>query len=224
MRTLDHSLKGSGAGGKGGLGYRQGEESGRRWSAWRQGSSHCSSHGWAGRAWRGPPGAALLAGSPSSRRFANDPVIEMSPHSRFVAAAGADATIERRLTAHERYYRTGVPYQRRLNCIKLPLEAVDGLEDVARHAHPPRISTSHGEISPVSLLVVWRPRVGQLRDERTRTAFCSALPPWAPMRPTPPRSRGSSRSRTASPNMLKLYTTMVRKMPGHMASHGACCM
>ena len=39
----------------------------------------------------------------------------------------------------------------------------------------------------------------------------------APRRPPPPRSRGSSRSRTASPNMLRLYTTIVRHRPGQSA-------
>ena len=65
-------------------------------------------------------------------------------------------------------------------------------------------------------------------------------------RPAPPRRRGSSRSRTAAPNMFKgdhrdervlhrvgmnssslgqiSATAMVRKSPGHMANQGATCM
>ena len=40
----------------------------------------------------------------------------------------------------------------------------------------------------------------------------------------PPRSRGSSRSRTASPNMFRQYTTTVSATPGHIASRGAISM
>ena len=46
----------------------------------------------------------------------------------------------------------------------------------------------------------------------------------APRRPPPPLSRGSSRSRTASPNMFRQYTTIVRHSPGHSASRGATSM
>ena len=49
----------------------------------------------------------------------------------------------------------------------------------------------------------------------------SDAPRSAPRRPPPPRSRGSSRSRTASPNMFRQYTTIVRHNPGHSASRGA---
>src|SRR5262245_36446819 len=37
----------------------------------------------------------------------------------------------------------------------------------------------------------------------------------------PPRSRGSSRSRRASPNILKPNTAALRATPGQMASQGA---
>ena len=43
-------------------------------------------------------------------------------------------------------------------------------------------------------------------------------------RPTLPRRRGSSRSRSASPNMLMPNTTMARHRPGQNANSGASSM
>ena len=42
--------------------------------------------------------------------------------------------------------------------------------------------------------------------------------------PSAPRNLGSSRSRSASPNMFKLYTTSVRLRPGQSASRGSASM
>ena len=64
----------------------------------------------------------------------------------------------------------------------------------------------------------------QSQNDSARHPGASGSVPQAPRRPTPPLSRGSSRSRTASPNMFRQYTTIVRHSPGHSASRGATSM
>src|SRR5712692_8100667 len=108
------------------------------------------------------------------------------------------------------------------------LVAVRGHEQIGENgcaARPPEDLHHHRHAGDLSQGLPGQASRPEPRRDHAEDDHDATLPPFSLRqlagRPPPPRSRGSSTSRSASPSMLKPKTASEMAAPGQMAIHGA---